>query len=476
MRNKKVTLCYPNTKWTEWMERTSWVVHPYNLTLLGTMLNKRGYEVNIIDGIKEDLTINQFKERIHEYDPTIVGISILTNEYGKAGFSTSKAVKEVNPEIKTIFGGVHATSLPFEIIKDKNSDFVVKGEGEYVLPDLCDALIAGKDFPKAGIIHKKDGNIIDSGRAPFIENLDEIPYPDYSLVKDFESYLFLNQREEVGRPRSMPYARTITSRGCPYNCCFCEVETISGKKPRLRSVENILGELEMLIKDYKIKTIIFDDDNLIVDKNRAKNLFKEMINRKYNLQWNAPALALFKLDEDMIDLMKESGCQYVDVAIESGVERVLHDIIHKPLNLKHGLKMLNKLRDAKIDTVANFIIGFPGETWNEIREDLEFASHIPVDYVKIAIATPLPNTELYENTKKGGYLVDGFSFDKHLWTDGWIETPEFKPKYLKILRAYEWDRINFTDSGRKNKIAEMMGISEERLNEIRKDTLERAHK
>ena len=387
----------------------------------------------------------------------------------------AKIAKGVNPEIKTVMGGVHATSLPNYVISDSNIDYAVIGEGEYVFGNLCDFLTGEGTLPTKGIAYRKNDKIVNTGRADFIQDLDKIPFPSYHKV-DFMKYATEIQREDVGRPRAMPYARTITSRGCPYNCCFCEVETISGKKPRLRSVKNIVSELEWLISDYGIKSIIFDDDNILIDKKRAKNLFRTMIDKKYNLKWNAPALALFKLDEEMISLMKESGCQYIDVAIESGSERVLKDIIHKPLNLKKAKATIEKIKEYGIDLSANFIIGFPGETWDEIRQTIKFAEELDVNYTKFFIATPLPNTELYEIAKQKNYLVDGFSFNKHLWTDGWIETKEFKPQDLKILRAYEWDRINFTNPIKRAKIAEMMNISEERLNEIRRETLDGVRK
>jgi len=386
----------------------------------------------------------------------------------------AQIAKNINPDIKTIIGGVYAIAEPNPIIENKYVDYVVVGEGEYVFKELCDYFNNEGELPQKGIMYKKDGKIINTGRVEFIKNLDELPLPSYHKV-DFMKYACEIQRESVDRPREMPYANIITSRGCPYNCCFCEVATISGKSPRFRSPENIIKEIEFLIKNYRIRSLIFDDDNLLVDRERAKKLFQMMIDKKFNLKWCAIALAVFKLDEELIEFMEKSGCKYVDIAIESGVERVLKEIVHKPINLAHAKKMVDRLKESGIDVAANFIIGFPGETWNEIRQSLKFAEELDADYTKIFIATPLPNTELYKIAKDGGYLVKGFDFNKHLWTDGCIQTSEFRPQDLKILRAYEWERINFTNSEKKKKIAKMMDITEERLDEIRKNTFLRAN-
>ncbi len=473
MNNLKVTLMYPNFKWGRGEGYTEWNIHPYNIGLLAAIIEK-DYETKILDANIDHLTRESFAEYLCKTKPDILGVSVITNEYIMAGLSAAEIAKKVNHKIKTVMGGVSANSNPWPLIKNPNVDFVVVGEGEYVFQDLCNFLSGKSSHPRKGIMYKENGEIKDTGKSDLVSNLDDIPLPAYHLV-DFMKYATHIQRESTDRPRAMPYARIRTSRGCPYNCCFCEVGSISGKKPRFRSLENIAKEFEWLIKDYGIKAVIFDDDNLVVNKERSKDLFKMMIEKKYNLKWNAPGMAVYKLDQEMIDLMKESGCEYLNIAIESGNQRVLKEIIRKPLNLEKAKGIMQQIKKAGIDLVVNFVIGFPGETWSEIRQTLDFAEEIDVDYVKIFVATPFPNTELFRMASEGGYLREDFDPNKHLWTDGWIETLEFRPQDLRILRAYEWDRINFTDSKKRKNIARMMDITEERLNEIRKETLKRAN-
>ncbi len=470
----KIILLYPNFKWIEnWENRTMWKIHPYNLCLLSSMIDKK-YDVEIVDANEDDLSREELKKIIELKKPDILGISVLSNEYSKSGFIASEIAKKVDKNIKTVFGGVSAISDPDYIINNKYVDFLVYGEGEYVFRDLCGFFCNENEFPKKGVIYKTNGKVINNGRADFIEDLDSIPLPSYHKV-DFLKYANQIQRESVDRPRAMPFAHILTSRGCPFKCCFCEVGKISGMIPRCRSPKNIMNEIDYLVREYGIKAFLFDDDNLIFKKDRAKEFFKLLISRKYNLKWNALALAVYKLDEEMISLMKESGCEFVDIAIESGVERVLKKIIHKPGNLKYAKKMVELLKKYNIDVAANFVIGFPGETWNEIRQTIKFAEELGHDYSKIFIATPHPETELYRLAKAHGYLKQDYSFDKHLWTDGTIETEHFRPQDLKIIRAYEWDRVNFSDSAKKRNICRIMDVTEERLDEIRKQTFERAN-
>lgn len=474
MEQKKVMLMYPNFSWLKGVGYTNWLVHPYNLCLLASMIREE-VDIKIVDANIDNLSKEDFLKILEEYNPDILGISIITNEYAETGIITSEIAKKYNPNIITIMGGVSAISNPGYYIKNHDIDYLINGEGEYVFRDLIKFIKCEGNLPEKGIFYKEDGAIINKGKADLIEDLDRLPFPSYDLV-DFNKYVNKIQRESTDRPRALPYTRIRTSRGCPFNCCFCEVPSISGKKPRYRSLQNIAKEIEYFIENYGIKSITFDDDNLIVNKERAKELFKMMIDKKYNLKWQAPGLAVYMLDDELINLMKESGCTYINIAIESGNQEVLDNIINKPLNLEKTKEVIKKLKKSGIDLAANFIIGFPGETWTQIRETLKFAEDIEVDYVKIYIATPFPNTELFHMAKEKGYLRNDYEINKHLWTDGWINSNEFTHQDLKYLRAYEWDRINFTDPRKKKKIAEIMDITEERLDEIRRETLNRINK
>ena len=286
-----VLLMYPNFRWANWENRSGWDLYPYNIGILASTI-RNDYNVRFLDANLENLSESEFSRRLLTENPQVLGISVLTSEYGQAGSIAAKIAKETNSKITTVMGGVHAMSLPEKAISDENMDFVVNGEGEYVFKKLCDFISKIGNMPEKGILYKKDKEIINTGREDFIQNLDEIPYPAYDLI-DFKPYFMKRQREdagEIGSPRAYPYANIMTSRGCPNGCCFCEVESLMGKKPRFRSVENIMGEIDLLVKDYGIKFLHISDDNMLADKNRAKNLFRAIANRNYDLKWDAPSL------------------------------------------------------------------------------------------------------------------------------------------------------------------------------------------
>ena len=185
----------------------------------------------------------------------------------------------------------------------------------------------------------------------------------------------------------------------------------------------------------------------------------------------------FRLDEEIINLMVESGCIYIDVAIESGSDRITRDIILKPINFDHAKKMIAYARKKGIFVAANFIIGFPTESWQEIRQTIAFAEELNVDYAKIFNAIPLRNTEMFDLAKETGSLITNKKDSESKWTVGGVmKSDDWTADDLTILRAYEWDKINFTDPIKSKRIADRMAITVEELNRIRKRTLNNAIK
>ncbi|MDJ0836126.1 MAG: radical SAM protein [Acidobacteriota bacterium] len=471
MNISKIVLVQPNLRWVAWNFKTLWEIHPVNLCMLAAMIEDR-YDITIIDANIDDLDTDEFKSRLARLQPDLVGITLLTMEYGETAHIAARLVKEVDRDIVTVLGGIYATQAPELAGKDTNIDYLVLGEGEYVFPALLEAIQGRGDMPDRGVGYRCDDNLILTGKAPFIQDLDALPLPAYHLV-DYERYTRTLQRISVDSPRTLPYARILTSRGCPIGCTFCEIESISGKPFRSRSVEHVISEMKLLKENYGITSIIFDDDNLYVNRRRTKELCKAMVRENLNLKWNAIAVSVFYLNDEILEAMAASGCQYVDMAIESGVERVLKEIVKKPVKLDYARRMIDKAKSLGIDVNAHFIIGFPGETWDEIRATIRYAESLNADYIKFFIYQPLPETPLFKTVMEQGLLrgAEGDMKTGLNWSDSSIISDEFTPQDLRVLRAYEWDRINFSFPERRKKIAQMMRITEEELNKLRKDTL-----
>jgi len=459
-------LVYPNQRWYKEDLGTTWNLSPYGICLLATMLQDR-YEVNIVDAQFKNLSQNQFRSEIEKFMPDCVGISVLTSEYAPILNITSEIVKKVNKDITVIAGGVHVTTQYVNVMKNKDIDYGVRGEGEYVLKEILDYLSGEGPFPDRGLIYRKENGEIIALPPDYIQDLDSLPVPDFELV-DYLSYATKKPRYGIDTPNVFPYARILTSRGCSFGCSFCQVKIISGEKWRYRSAKNVVDELVFLKERYGIKAFVIEDDNAFINKKRTKEMLRLIKEKNLNLKWKVSAVPIFKMDEETFQLMAETGCEMIGVAVESGVERILKQIIKKPVNLKVVPELIKTAQKYGLFVSANFIIGFPGETWHEIRQTLHYADTCNADYCKIFAAQPLIGTELFKIAKEQGCLIGD---EKDVgWRYGRIKSPEFTPKDISILRAYEWDRINFTDPGKLKKTANIMGISVKELNEIRKRT------
>ncbi len=465
---KKVMLVYPNQRWLKHDLTTTWNLSPYALCLLAAMLEDK-YEVKIIDAQFQNLTQEQLKEEIIKYQPDCVGVSVLTSEYAPILDITVKIIKAVNRNIITIAGGVHVTTQYYRVMENRDVDYAVRGEGEYVLNNFLDYLNGERAMPEKGIVYREKDGTIKHLPPDLIEDLDSLPLPNYELV-DYSAYTNTGPRYGVDTINLFPYARILTSRGCPIGCSFCQVESISGRKWRSRSPEKVVDELVMLKEKYGIKAFIFEDDNPFCSKERTKKMLRLIIERKLNLKWKAAGVAVVAMDEEIFRLMSESGCQLIGMAIESGSERILKQVIKKPVDLQKVPELIKTAQKYGIFVVGNFIIGFPGETWAEIRQTLRFAETCGLDYCKIYPANPLVGTRMFDIAKKMNCIVG--DEDKVDWRYGRIRSEEFGPKDISILRVYEWDRINFTDSAKRAKTAAIMGLSVEKLEEIRKATRE----
>jgi radical SAM superfamily enzyme YgiQ (UPF0313 family) len=221
---------------------------------------------------------------------------------------------------------------------------------------------------------------------------------------DFEGYIKIGV-PFAPFPRRERVAQLLTSRGCPYKCNFCSAVNYWGRKFRVRSVDNVIQEIDELVTKYNIQEIQFVDDNMTIDAKRAKELFSRMID--YDLVWCTPnGLNVNHLDGEMIDLMAKSGAYQLSIAVESGSQEILNNVIHKPIDLNKVKPIVDRAHKNGISIHGMFIVGFPGETKQQILQTLDFPKKIGFESVSFFIATPLPGSELYDECMKKGYLVD----------------------------------------------------------------------
>jgi anaerobic magnesium-protoporphyrin IX monomethyl ester cyclase len=305
-------------------------------------------------------------------------------------------------------------------------------------------------------------------------DLDAVSIPDYAMYRDCMKVFNSTQSAAGGiSTRRTPVAPILSSRGCPFKCSFCAAPVTTGQKMRYRSPENVLREIDMLVFDYGVKEIVFQDDEMYANKERARKIIQGIKERSYDLVWKNTNLASWRMDYDLIKLMKESGCYQITISPESGNPRVLREIIHKPAKMDNAREVVMWCKELGIETLADFVIGFPGETWDEIRDTASFAEELDADAVKFAVATPFPGTELYEVAVAKGLFPANYDFytDHYLgFANPTLETEHWSRQDLKMLRVLEWDRINFKTPEKKTRYAKANGLTLEEVEKFRRET------
>jgi magnesium-protoporphyrin IX monomethyl ester (oxidative) cyclase len=234
----------------------------------------------------------------------------------------------------------------------------------------------------------------------------------------------------------------VTSRGCPCHCTFCSSTQLWGRQYRTRTPENVLRELDWLIQRFGVKEIKIQDDNLTVNKERATEIFQGMIERNYGLHWSTPnGIAVWTLDEELLTLMRKSGCYEFTMAIESGNQEVLTKLIKKPLKLEKVREVNRIAKKLGISRTAYFIIGFPGETKAQIMDTVRFARELKLQMGVIFIYNPLPGSALFQECVQRGYITEQSFFETgNQYFSSVIDSEEWTAQELETLIRSEYMR------------------------------------
>jgi magnesium-protoporphyrin IX monomethyl ester (oxidative) cyclase len=378
-------------------------------------------------------------DRIKRWAPDIVGINIPFSGWSKAAFDVASVVKSVDRDILTILDGLHPSARPLECLSNPNVDFVVRGEAEYSMLELVGAIEQGKtnDLEKIeGIgFTKKNKQILTTPR-PENKELDSLPFPARHLLP-MDTYFEAVKENPIRGIIRKHYAIMITSRGCPHECIFCSNHIVMGRKWRGRSPENVVEEIEQLVKTYSIKQIDFFDDNMTLIKKRVMKICDQIIERNLDIEWYVPTgVRVDTLDEELLRKMKSSGCKGIRFAPESGVQRVVTEVIKKNLDLKDVEKAVVLAKKVGIKTGIFFILGLIGETKEDMKETIKYAyklRKLGAANFHFSIATPLYGTELYEQAKRGGFLKEDFSDEALARAEPLIETSDFTTDEVREL-------------------------------------------
>jgi len=363
---------------------------PLGIMYIGTFLQNKGYRVRVIDGmlqpnLLEDTAIAKSSFRV-------VGITCTTPTVASA-LLVARKIKENKPDCTVVLGGPHASVCYEELIQKEDVDYVVVGEGEYPFESISRSVLDNKDIHDwAGIIDK-DGSQGFLG-TKYIDDLDSIPFPDRRLIPLTQYELSpINYKWKPSTP-------LITTRGCPFGCTFCS-NPVHGKRVRHHSPNYILKEIKYLIKDFRVRDVMFWDDTFTLNATRVENICNLMLKEKLDISWSC-AGRVDRVDGDLLKLMKRAGCWQISFGVESGSERLLKNI-RKGISKSQIISAFDLCREIGIETRAFFMLGIPSETMAESLETIEFAKKLNPSYAQFSLAVPYPGSQWYDEAIAGGW-------------------------------------------------------------------------
>jgi len=368
---------------------------PIGLMYIAASLEKAGFEVQMLDNYLMKKPITEVKQLVAKLNPQIVGITCGSATYARC-IETARAIKEVLPDCKIVVGGWHASYEPDSLLANPEIDYVVMGEGERAITQLATCITNGNE-PAAmtidGVALRRQGKNIKNP-PKFIENMDELPYPARHLLP-LELYdrtiEYLNVK---------PADVMSISRGCVYNCGFCETRKLWGNICRGFSPQRVIGEMQDLMSKYGTKGIYFINDNFTLRKKETLELCDLMIKNKLDLEWVCDT-RVDLVNQELLEKMSRAGCKTIWFGVESGSERMLQRI-GRNTTLKQIETAFELCRKNRIQTACSFMLGMPDETLKDMEMSLRFAKKLNPDWCLFNVFIANPDSRLYQEVLESG--------------------------------------------------------------------------
>ena len=342
---------------------------------LASVLETNGINVKIVDSIASDYSLEQTVEIIKKANPKVLGITATTPQI-RGAVQIAEEIKKKCKDVVIGIGGAHVSADKNFIERFKCFDFSVEGEGEITFLELVKKIMKGK---------KIKGNF----HGQRIEDLDSVPFPARYLV---------NQKEYFIEPYGSSMATIHTTRGCPFNCVFCS-KPVTCRTTRFRSPKNVVDEIESCVKEYKVKLVLFTDDTFTLDMKRTEEICKEILKRKIKLDWYCETRANL-VDRKLLELMYSSGCREISFGVEVGNEKLRLEVVRKGVTDNELIKAFSLCREIGIKSPAFCMLGFPGETRENIYETYKLCLRLKPTILGFHLITLMPGADIYNQAIK----------------------------------------------------------------------------
>ncbi|ACL16013.1 B12-binding domain-containing radical SAM protein [Methanosphaerula palustris] len=374
---------------------------PLNLMYLAGAVEQAGFSPSIVDANLLNAPPEKITEIVARLHPDLVGLTATTATISKA-FQYVRKIRDAVPECFIFIGGPHVTFLPSETLAEcRELNAVVIGEGEETVVDLVTSFsMTDPHWPETvrGIAYRRnDGDrerIVVTPARELIQNLDALPFPARHLVP-FNEYKLFDKDATIGY--------MITSRGCTFASNYCSSSHLMGGMFRARSPKNVVDEVEELVSTYHVDTIEFLDDNFMLNRSRAIDIAHEIRSRGLDISFVASS-RVNAVNRDLLMELKKAGLSTIYYGVESGSLRTLK-LMNKRITLSMAEDAVRIAKDCGISVLTSFIIGYPGETYEDMNATIRFAIRLDPDYAQFTILTPYPGTPIFQELKKNNLLA-----------------------------------------------------------------------
>jgi len=417
---------------------TKELIPPLGLGYIASVLESKGYKVSIVDGVRYGDNLHKALKIIVSESPEVVGFTTTSQARFRA-IELIKMTKESTGAF-TVAGGPHFQPTAREAIENiKELDVVVKGEGEYAMPELIEAFKQNKPLKDVkGIFFREDDNVIETEDRPICTDLDNIPRPAYHLFSHKKYKCTLDGTK-------LPVVGVISSRGCPNNCIFCANRVLHKGSLRVRSAQSFVDELEFLKDSYQYNAFDFWDDTMTMIRSHIENICEEILSRGMKIKWYCRA-RVNTVDKNLLKLMKQSGCIAISYGVESGSNRMLA-AISKGITRVQSEEAVRISSELGFMVTAFFILSLPGENISDIDATLALMKKFR-KYRNVrcfyCFSIIYPGTDLEKMAIKEGLLPMDFSWQKpYIFVKNKIvgnnpTLPCYENPYLKLeeIKAY----------------------------------------
>ena len=418
-----------NSRWAH-TRKDKVLPFPVYLAYAAAVLEKNNFDVKVIDAVASELSLNQVNQAVKENEFDLIAIETTTPSI-EHDLKAAEFIKS-NNDIKVVLMGPHATVFDTELLEKNNFiDFVIRGEFEYTLLGLCNALKDETPLAKVdGLTYKIKSRIIKNNSRTLAHSMDDFPFPARHLfdMPKYETHLYKE-----------PSFLMISSRGCPHQCTFCLwPQTMYGHFFRARSAKNVVDEMELLVKKHNAREICFDDDTFTIGKKRVLEICDEIKRRKLNVEWSC--FGRVGLDEETLRAMKSAGCEHIRYGVESGSQEVL-DRCRKNVKIQQIKDTFKLTKKVGIRDYGTFMIGLPGETWESVNKTIKLAIELDPYAVQFSMAIPFPGTEYYEEAKSNGFLLAEKWSDFDGSSRAAVRTEDLTKEDLEKAFAHAWKKF-----------------------------------